>query len=152
MEYRRSSRAGFTMVEIMVVVLIIGLLSVIAIPAYFQVKTASQATALANDLRNFASVFNIYATEEGMWPPDQSPGVTPPELAGQLPRFDMETAIGGNYDWDMGVHGYTAAVSVFGSTSGPEVLARIDKILDDGIVTTGDVIVSGDRLSYILQP
>jgi type IV pilus assembly protein PilA len=44
-------RKGFTLVEIMVVVAIIGLLSVIAIPSFIKARNESQQNACINNLR-----------------------------------------------------------------------------------------------------
>jgi len=48
---RNVRRAGFTLVEIMIVVAIIGLLAAIAIPSFLRARAKSQATACINNLR-----------------------------------------------------------------------------------------------------
>lgn len=45
------SKAGFTLVEIMIVVAIIGLLAAIAVPNFVQARTTSRTNACINNLR-----------------------------------------------------------------------------------------------------
>lgn len=48
-------KKGFTLVEIMIVVAIIGLLAAIAIPSFMRARTTSQANACINNLRQIES-------------------------------------------------------------------------------------------------
>jgi type IV pilus assembly protein PilA len=60
----RSSQ-GFTLVEIMIVVVIIGLLAAMAIPAFQKVRANSQDKAVTNNLRQLSSAADQYYLETG---------------------------------------------------------------------------------------
>lgn len=57
--------AGFTLVEIMIVVVIIGLLAAMAIPAFQKVRSSSQDKAVLNNLRQLSSAADQYFLEKG---------------------------------------------------------------------------------------
>ena len=56
---------GFTLVEIMIVVVIIGLLAAMAIPAFQKVRIASQDKAVLNNMRLLAGAADQYFLEFG---------------------------------------------------------------------------------------
>jgi prepilin-type N-terminal cleavage/methylation domain-containing protein len=60
-----SKRAGFTLVEIMIVVAIIALLAAIAVPGFLRARKRSQASKVLNDLRLIAGAVDQYAIENG---------------------------------------------------------------------------------------
>ena len=62
----KNSKKGFTLVEIMIVVVIIGLLAAMAIPAFQKVRQTSQEKALTNNLRQLASGADQYFLENGV--------------------------------------------------------------------------------------
>jgi prepilin-type N-terminal cleavage/methylation domain-containing protein len=58
-----TKRAGFTLVEIMIVVAIIALLAAIAVPGFLRARKRSQAAKIINDLRLIDSAMDQYAIE-----------------------------------------------------------------------------------------
>ena len=65
MKIKTSRKAGFTLVEIMIVVAIIGLLAAIAIPNFIKARATSQANACINNLRQIDGAINEWALETG---------------------------------------------------------------------------------------
>jgi prepilin-type N-terminal cleavage/methylation domain-containing protein len=55
--------AGFTLVEIMIVVAIIALLAAIAVPGFLRARKRSQASKILNDLRMIDAAVDQYAIE-----------------------------------------------------------------------------------------
>ena len=58
-------KSGFTLVEIMIVVAIIGLLAAIAIPNFVKARQTAQTNACINNLRVIDGAVNQYALEAG---------------------------------------------------------------------------------------
>ena len=66
------SKKGFTLVEIMIVVVIIGLLAAMAIPAFMKVRRTSTKATMANDIKQIAGGCNSYFLEQGVSQVDTS--------------------------------------------------------------------------------
>jgi prepilin-type N-terminal cleavage/methylation domain-containing protein len=60
-----KKHAGFTLVEIMIVVAIIALLAAIAVPGFLRARKRSQASKILNDLRMIDAAVDQYAIETG---------------------------------------------------------------------------------------
>jgi prepilin-type N-terminal cleavage/methylation domain-containing protein len=63
MKIRPSRTTGFTLVEIMIVVSLIGLLATIAVPSWLDARINAQKSACVNNLRQLDAAIQEYALE-----------------------------------------------------------------------------------------
>jgi prepilin-type N-terminal cleavage/methylation domain-containing protein len=68
---KKVGLGGFTLVEIMIVIAIIGLLCAIAIPNYVRARANAQASACINNLRELSNAADQFALEHGKTTGDQ---------------------------------------------------------------------------------
>ncbi len=145
---------GFTLVELLIVIAIIGLLASIAVPTYQNYVTRARLTETAVQLGQFARAFHIWKQINGDYPRD-SHLVLPPDALGleiNEAEWSTPTALGGNWNWD-GPDNYSyAGISISGATSPEQDIIQLDMIMDDGDLTTGKFrSTPGSRYTYILD-
>ncbi|MEI6148747.1 MAG: prepilin-type N-terminal cleavage/methylation domain-containing protein [bacterium] len=103
---KKMSKKGFTLVEIMIVVAIIGLLAAIAIPSFMKARTTSQQKACINNLRQIEAGKEQWALAE-----KQAQGATPPATAiNAYMKATPSCPAGGTYAY--GVIGTDATCSI----------------------------------------
>ena len=66
MNYPRKSREGFTLVEIIIVVVIIGLLAALAVPAWQKIRLLTIINVMDNDARQLGGAAQQYFMEYGV--------------------------------------------------------------------------------------
>jgi type II secretion system protein G len=65
---RLGNQRGFTLIELMIVVAIIGILAAIAIPLYANVQARARVAKAQADLRTLASSVSMYQAHTGLLP------------------------------------------------------------------------------------
>ena len=152
---------GFTLVEIMIAVLIIGMLSMMVQASLRRVNLRAKSAAYQNDCRVFAEAFTRYAQETGGYPPDGGPHFMPAVMVPYLNRSQWMrvTPLGGYYDWDnidssdAWPDRVKAAIAVSGNTMTVAQLQQIDEWIDDGNIATGNFRVTraGATVIFIIE-
>jgi len=150
----RHRKAGFSLVEIMITVSIIGIIAMLAYPAFTKIQRSARNSRFISDLRTFSQTFEMYSMETGLWPAAAAPGIVPLGLAGNFPRDAWITvnSIGGQWSWDVNNNGVVACIMVTGATANDLQMTIIDRRTDDGDLNTGLFRKLGaGQFIYILQ-
>ncbi|MGE9295304.1 MAG: type II secretion system protein [Puniceicoccales bacterium] len=140
-----EAKRGFTLVEIMIVVVIIGLLAAMAIPAFNKVTSASRASTMAKALKEFREAAVRYDFENGFMPADAA------AMSDELPKaWNAKPPLAGTWAYtDTGDANGT--IEFIGSSEIEEDFAnRVDEILDDGDTGAGQVTVAGSTITYVI--
>lgn len=85
-ERNAARRAGFSLVELLMAVSIVGLLAGLAIPNIRTVQYRARAAEVAGDLEVVKIATVSYNGDVHTWPADAASGTVPPELTAFLPE------------------------------------------------------------------
>jgi len=78
----RRPQAGFTLIEMLVVFVVIGILASIAIPAFTKAKSKSKSAAIAGAFHSVRDQAIQYYTDNSSYPAEVAQGIFPPEFRG----------------------------------------------------------------------
>ena len=121
----QTKNAGFTLVEIMIVVAIIALLAAIAVPGFLRARKRSQASKILNDLRLIDGAVDQYAIETG-----RKTGDT------------VSTADWTNY-LKKDTHLFATGQDLFGDDYGTQVVDTLPTVPASAYATLSDVADAG---------
>jgi len=152
MRYQKNS--AFTLVEIMVVVVIVGLLATLAIPTIKNAKQNTQFTRLLNDFRIFSDAIEQFTFVTGDFPEDSNTGLIPTGMEGYIKAdtWDKGPSIGGSWDVEKSGSDYLSAVGVHRYDVDDAVLLDFDTRYDDGNLASGRFRkIDSDRYYRIIE-
>jgi len=150
MSPRLRSRGGFTLIEMLVVFVVIGILASISILKYIDLRRTAQTARISGDLNTIKIAVYTYYSDGSAWPAEVGPGVVPPELVPILsPGFtfvkDVYTL---DYDYfpvsGSGPGSYIVGVTV--TTPDPVLMAKLEQILGRNM----PYLSAGGALTYII--
>jgi prepilin-type N-terminal cleavage/methylation domain-containing protein len=119
---KNSKQTGFTIVELLVVIVVIGILAAITIVSYSGITQRANAATLQSDLKSASTKLAIYKAENDTYPPTQ----TDAENAGCLPASD-----GTVYDYSVtGDVYHLSATSVAAGSTAYHISSDIGSIED----------------------
>ena len=150
-----SSYHGFTLIELIIVVALIGVLAAIALPSYQNYRERARLVDMAVTLGHWGRKFDMWEQVHGRYPND-SHVVLPPEAVDELAidnsAWLAETQLGGNWNWE-GPDNYPyAGISILGATASPQSVRIFDDIIDDGNLNTGNFrLTPNGRYTFILK-
>lgn len=85
---RQSNSSGFTLIEIMVVMIIIGILAALVAPRLIQRTDEARVTEAQIQIKNFETALRMYKMDNGFYPSTEqglSALIVPP-LSGEIPE------------------------------------------------------------------
>ena len=157
-DYRhRRLHHGFTLLEILIVVVILGTLAAIVIAQFKDVTVDAERTAFIESGRQFVFAAQRYELDYGMYP-NAAPGKLPPGFGDYITsqRWEAETPLGGLWDLHVDAYGVAASLGVFygaGSTDthfDDAYMEEVDLMIDDGDLQTGSFRKMGGQRYYFV--
>ena len=150
-------KRGFTLVEVMVVVAIMGILSAAGLPSIIKSLERAQVLAIHLDIQNFVKAVNLYYVDNGVYP-DIKQWATP-QLEPYLPRqWPSNSAFEERWTWaqvsprlpyrilyiDLTPYGEKMDTSLL------RTLQLVDEKYDDGSLSTGKLLIEKEILQYYI--
>ena len=93
----KTLRKGFTLVEILIVVIILGILAAIVIPQFTEASNDARESALASDLQTVRSQVELFKVQHKDSYPGEADGITFVEALTQKTKIDGTADASGAY-------------------------------------------------------
>ena len=147
----KQRRGGFTIVELLTVMIVIGVLASIAVFKYIDLRHRAQAAQAAGDLQAVRIAAYSAWYETGMWPAEVGPGTVPPGLVQYLPLNFSFTRPEYTLDWESfvppgGGPSASMQVGVVITSSDP----RLQAALQQQLGTRLPFIMVGGTLTFVI--
>ncbi len=153
----RVYRQGFTLIEILIVLVIVGILASIVIAQFRDASDDAVRSAFLINGKTFVESAMRFQLDTGQFLEDSGSGFLPAgfEQYIQPEKWIGGTPIGGVWDAEPNSFGITSALGVHfngtGATREDAYMAQLDAAVDDGDLATGSFRqIAGDRYYFII--
>jgi prepilin-type N-terminal cleavage/methylation domain-containing protein len=145
------SRGGFTFIELLVVIIVLGLLSALATLKYIDLKNRALTAQAASDME--AIRLAAYGTwyETGAWPSEVGPGVVPAEMVNYLPKNFAFSRPEYTLDWE------NLAPPGGGTSAGMQIgvvisssNSRMQLALEQTLGNKGPFFITGSDVTFVI--
>lgn len=156
---RPCTRRGFTLVEILIVVVILGILAAIVMPQAANAMGSTRQTAFVREIQLFTDAAVIHRSQTGAWIGDGGSGTIPAGFEDYIDPEDWQngTPIDGSWDTEarpdydltlgIGVHFQDPA-----TRKDAAYMTGVDALFDDGDLATGGFQqFAADRFYFIVE-
>jgi prepilin-type N-terminal cleavage/methylation domain-containing protein len=151
---RRRRRVGFTLIEILIVVTIIGIIARVALPQVLRIRLKARAARIVTDMEVIrGAAFQVYA-DSGYWPAAAATGTASTAMASYLPPgLSWNPEPGVSYGWRItGIPGGNPGAAEDGATMGmgaevtdPELRVELQRALE-----AHETLTSGSTVYWLI--
>ena len=151
----RSRQAGYTLIELLIVVAIIGIIANLAIPGLYQSLYRAKASKIIEDYNAVRTMVHQHYADHSFFPPELGPGTEPPELTPYLGGRIAWVHEDYSYDWELWVDdagnptepstGVLVGFSIV--TNDPDLAAWLKKIYKGVIIDT-----IPNHTTFVIEP
>lgn len=160
----RPRSRGFSLVELVVVVMVLSILAAVAVPQFMITRGTASVARTAQDLRIISDAAEMYYTTYQTWPKEAAPGVIPKGLGDFLKDGALASPcpLGGKYDWVLtglgtrvegGVLKRTGISIVWTEPNVPplDLCLKLDLMIDNGNLSSGRVLMPNTKTLILVQ-
>jgi prepilin-type N-terminal cleavage/methylation domain-containing protein len=145
------SRRGFTFIELLIVMIVLGILAALATLKYIDLRNRAFTSQAASDME--AVRLAAYSTwyETGSWPADVGPGAVPLEMTPYLPKGFAFTRPEYTLDWENFVPpsgGPSAGMQLGVVISSSNT--RMQLALEQMLGNKGPFFITGSDLTFVI--
>ncbi len=140
-------RRGFTFVELLIVIIVLGLLASLGVMRYLDLKYRALAASATSDMESVRLAAYGAMSNDADWPPEQPSGVVPPEMVPMLGSNFSFNRPEYQLDWEnLGAGGGGMQVGMTVTSNNQRFMRALTQI----VANKGPFIMVGNQLTLVI--